>query len=72
MPYFVYNIFPQRRLEYIEEFSGYRDARDRVRELRKTVPEDADYTVRLVHAKHKSEAERLLTTEREARPAGEE
>ena len=72
MPYFVYTIFPDKKLELLDEFSKYRDARDDVRARRKELPADADYTVRLVHAKHQSEAERLLTTEREARPMGEE
>ena len=72
MPYFVYKVMPNRKIEYIEDHGQYREARDRVRALRNELPEDADYTVRLVHAKHQTEAERLLTTEREARPAGEE
>ena len=72
MPYFVYRVFPNRHVEYIDEFAKYREARDYVREQRNQLAEDADHTVRLVHAKHTSEAERLLTTEREARPAGEE
>ncbi len=72
MPYFVYTVFPNKKLELLDEFAKYRDARDDVRTRRKELPADADYTVRLVHAKHQTEAERLLTTEREPRPMGEE
>ncbi len=72
MPYFVYTIFPNKKLELLDEFSTYREARDDVRARRKELPADVDYTVRLVHAKHPSEAERLLTAEREPRPMGED
>lgn len=72
MPYFVYNIHPNKKLELLQEFPSYREARDDVRRRRKELDDDVDYTVRLVHAKHTAEAERLLTTEREPRPMGEE
>ena len=72
MPYFVYNVFPNKKLEYLEEFPKYKEARDNVRSRRKELADDVDFTVRLVHAKHQSEAERLLTAEREPRPMGEE
>jgi len=72
MPYFVYNVFPNKKLELIEQFSTYREARNDVHDRRKALSEDADYTVRLVHAKHETEAERLLNTDREPRPMGEE
>ena len=72
MAYFVYKVFPNKKLELIDSFEKYRDARDHARELRKTITEDTDYGIKLVHAKHKTEAERLLMTEREARPIGEE
>jgi len=72
MPYFVYTIFPNKKLELLDQFSTYREARDDVRTRRKQLADDVDYTVRLVHAKHETEAERLLTTEREPRPMGEE
>jgi len=72
MPYFVYNIFPDQKLECLEEHPSYKEARDSVRNKRKEMKEDAGYTVRLVHAKHTEEAERLLTAKREPRPMGEE
>ena len=72
MAYFVYNIFPNKKLELLDEYDTYREARDNVRDRRKQLDKNAEHTVRLVHAKHTDEAERLLTTKREARPAGEE
>lgn len=72
MPYFVYNVFPNKKLEYLEEFPKYKEARDNVRSRRKELADDVDFTVRLVHANHQTEAERLLTAEREPRPMGEE
>jgi hypothetical protein len=72
MPYFIYNVYPDKKLELIESFGKYRDARDQARELRAKIAEGDTYTVKLIHAKHEKEAERLLTTEREARPIGEE
>jgi len=72
MAYFVYNIFPNKKLELLDEYASYREARDNVRERRKELEENAEHTVRLVHAKNTAEAERLLTAKREARPTGEE
>ncbi len=72
MPYFVYTVFPNKKLELLDQFPTYREARDDVRTRRKQLPDDVDYTVRLVHAKHESEAKRLLTAEREPRPMGED
>jgi len=72
MPYFVYNIHPDKQLELLIQYPSYKEARDDVRARRKDMSEDAEHTVRLVHARHEQEAERLLTTKREPRPSGEE
>lgn len=72
MPYFVFTVYPNKTLDYLETFSKYREARDYVREQRDKLTENDEFTVRLVHAKHKEEAERLLKSTREARPAGAE
>jgi len=72
MPYFVYKIAPDKKLELLDEYPGYREARDNVRDRRKELDENTEHTVRLIHAKHTEEAERLLTDKREPRPMGEE
>lgn len=72
MPYFVYEIFPPRRVELVDSFDGYREARTRARALRAALGADAEQAVRVIHASSTEEATRLLTEVREARPLGEE
>lgn len=72
MPYFVYKIYPNRTLDFIDEFDKYQDAKKKTRELRTELKAEDTHTFRLVHAHHEREAQRLLTTKREERPAGEE
>ncbi len=72
MPYFVYEIFPPRRLQLVDSFEGYREARSRARALRAALSADADQTVKVIHAQTSEEAARLLMEVREPRPLGEE
>ena len=72
MPYLVYKIFDEKKLEYVDTKPSYREAKEMVAAMRKEQGEDPDHLVRMVFAKNQSEAERLLTEEREAPPAGEE
>ncbi len=66
MPYFVFKIFPGKKLEFMEKFDSYKEARGLARETRKTQQGNDDYTVKLVFAANQDQAERELTTEREA------
>lgn len=72
MPYFVYEIFPPKRLQLVESFDDYREARTRARSLRAALGADAEQTVRVIFARSTEEATRLLTEVREPRPLGEE
>ena len=72
MPYFVYQIFPPRRLQLVDSFEAYGEARSRARALRAALAADADQTVRVIHAHSTEEATRLLIEVREPRPLGEE
>lgn len=72
MPYFIYHIHPNKRLEVTGSFSKYRDARDAARKKRSELSEQDDFVVKVIHAKHEEEAERLLKQEREPRPLGED
>lgn len=72
MPYFIYEIVPPRRLELVDSFDGYREARTRARAMRAALGTDADRTVRVIYAHNPEEATRLLTEVREPRPLGEE
>ncbi|NIP71987.1 MAG: hypothetical protein GWO16_02660 [Gammaproteobacteria bacterium] len=72
MPYFVYKVFDNRTLEPVDSFAGYREAKQRVRSLRRALAANADHTFRLIYARSSGEAERLLTQRREPRPSGED
>jgi len=72
MPYFVYQVYPNKTLNFVESFDKYKDAKERTRALRTERSDDSTYTYRLIHAKHEHEAEKLLTATREPRPMGEE
>nr|MBS0020122.1 hypothetical protein [Gammaproteobacteria bacterium] len=72
MGYFVYKVFPLKRLEFVQQTQQYREARDLARSMRKALQQDDDYSVKVIFAQNPDEAERLLTEEREPRPVGEE
>ena len=72
MPYFVYKVSENRRLEQVDAFDRYRDAKQLARSMREQLPDDADYLVRVIFAGNGEEAARLLTEKREPRPMGEE
>lgn len=72
MSYFVYKIFEPKRLEYVDEFEEYRNARSFTRGLRKALKPEDGYTVRMIFAAGRDQAERLLMETREARPLGED
>ena len=72
MPYFVYKVSENRRLEQVDAFERYRDAKQLARSMREQLPEDADYLVRVIFSGNGEEAARLLMEKREPRPMGEE
>jgi hypothetical protein len=72
MPYYVYEILPPGRLELVDSFAAYRQARTRARALRAALGADAEKSVRVIYAQSTEEAMRLLTEVREPRPLGEE
>jgi hypothetical protein len=72
MGYFVYKVFPLKRLEFVQQTQQYREARDVARSMRKALQQDNDYSVKVIFAQNPDDAERLLTEEREPRPVGEE
>jgi hypothetical protein len=72
MPYYVYRIRPGRQFELADTFPGYREARDRAREMRAGIESGDEYTVKVMFAKSPEEAERLMSEVREPRPLGED
>lgn len=72
MPYFVYKIAPPRILEHIDTVDGYQEAKALVRSIRADLDRDQVNSVRMIFAKDAAEAEKLLSTPREARVIGED
>jgi alkanesulfonate monooxygenase SsuD/methylene tetrahydromethanopterin reductase-like flavin-dependent oxidoreductase (luciferase family) len=72
MPYFVYHIQEPRELEHLGTYAAYREARDKVRELRAAAGPDSVNSVRMIFAKNEAEAIKLLTTPRDERVVGED
>jgi len=64
MPYFVYKIEQDRSVEYLDTFEDFGSAKNLCRERREALKPEDTYTVRLVFAKNKKEAEALLRTPR--------
>ncbi len=71
MPFFVYRISPENKLEHVETFEKYREAKVKVNALRKSEPDDSDNICRMIHATNKSNAEKLLLAPRDERIIGE-
>ena len=64
MPYFVYRIQDKpRKLDHLETFSSYKEAKSYVREQRQAGGEIEN--VRMIFARNDSEAEKLLITARD-------
>ena len=72
MAYYVYKIHRSKRLEYVDEFEAYRDAKTFTRAMRKDLTPEDDHTIRMIFAPSQEQAERLLKEVREARPLGED
>ena len=72
MAYYVYKIHPPKRLEYVDEFDAYREAKTFTRTQRKALTPEDDFTIRMIFAPNKERAERLLKEVRESRPLGED
>jgi hypothetical protein len=72
MPYFIYKITPPLQLTPIETKDKYKDARSSVRGLRREQPQGEEDQYRMVFAKSRGEAEKLLSTPRDERVIGED
>ena len=55
MAYYVYKISPPKRLEYLDEFEAYRDAKTFTRTRRKELTPEDDCTVRMIFAPSKEQ-----------------
>ncbi len=69
MPYFIYRISPERKLNLVESFDRYQDAKRAVTALRVAQESDDADRVKMIFAKDSREAEELLTVKRERQPS---
>jgi hypothetical protein len=65
MPYFVYKLMPFNMIEKLNQFDKFKEASSRAKELRKDVPADADYSIKVIFAENELAAEDILNTPRE-------
>lgn len=69
MPYFIYRISLERKLNLVESFDRYQDAKRAVTALRVAQESDDADRVKMIFAKDSREAEELLTVKRERQPS---
>ena len=77
MPYFVYHITvrpdsAKKDLQHLQTFDNYKEARGFARERRAALTGQPDQDCRMIFAKNRTEAEKLLSAPREERVVGED
>jgi hypothetical protein len=64
MPYFVFRINEDKKLEHLGTHDKFAAAKQQCRDERQNLQPDGPISVRMVHAKNPKQAEALLTTPR--------
>jgi len=72
MPYFLYKIFPNKKLELITQFEQFAAAKTEAKRLRPLITVADNYQIKVIFAKSDIEAVLLLKEQREARPLGDD
>jgi len=72
MPYFIYRVDSPQQLEYVDTKNEYRAAKELVRKLRSEQQDKDPGTARMIFAKTRGEAEKLLSAPRDERVIGED
>jgi hypothetical protein len=72
MPYYLYRVASKTEFAKIDEFPNYRDARQQARVLRADLEAGCGYNIKIVFAPNPTQAERLLSTTREAPIQGDD
>jgi hypothetical protein len=72
MPYFLYKLFPSKKLELITQFEKFADAKTEAKRLRPLITVADNYQIKVIFAKSDLEAVLLLKEQREARPLGDD
>lgn len=68
MPYYVYRVYPFRRLERVEASASFGAASARAKVLRASPDRPADCAIKVIFAADEHEAEDLLSQVREPAP----
>ncbi|MCO6414361.1 MAG: hypothetical protein J5I92_16625 [Thiogranum sp.] len=71
MPYYIYKITSGptnlvKSLEKLETFGSFKEARNRARDMRASMGQDENYTIKVMFANSELEAEENLMEKREA------
>jgi len=61
MPYYIFKIFPDRRLEKVAEVAASKQASAQAKALRKAVSPEADHVVKVIYAETEDNARFLLS-----------
>ena len=68
MPYFIYRVFPLRRLEQVTAAQSFAEASVQAKALRASPDRPADCAIKVIFAATAEEAEKLLLQAREKQP----
>ncbi len=68
MPYYVYRVFPFRRLEQVDALRSFGEASARAKALRASPDRPADCAIKVIFAADERQAEDLLSQVREPAP----
>jgi hypothetical protein len=68
VPYFIYRVFPFRRLEKVTDMPSFGAASAHAKALRASPDRPQDCTIRVIFAADENEAENLLSQIREPAP----
>jgi len=72
MPYYVYRVHSPQNLDYVDVKNEYRPARELVRSLRSEQDGADPGSIRMIFAKTRGEAEKLLSAPRDTRVIGDD
>ena len=72
MPYYIFRIREPLQLEYLDVKSKYQEAKSLIRKFREEQTADNPLNIRMMFAKTRGEAEKLLSAPRDGRVIGEE
>jgi len=72
MPYFLYRISGDRKLQLIDTFEKFQDAKARARQMRADAPPENSETIRMIFAETAKKAQLLLTDPRNPKTDGDD